>query len=334
MERSAFFNSINGDRRYKAEVFAEYFSSFIGNGVFSNPNTSLQARANDDMTMTLSPGKAWINGYFYMNTDDLILIIDPADGVLSRVDRVVLRFDVEKRNIKAIIKKGEFSANPEPPLIQRDADIYELGLADIKVNQGAISITQEDIIDLRLNKSLCGIVHGLIDQVDTTEIFNQFQGWYKNRTSTYMKEWENWFYPNTSDWEEDFIEWFNSIKGSLAEDTGTFLSNEVLEIKKNLAELDSVEIASIEHGLNKYPDSLLIRNEYAAGIGGAGVSGAGGGEGLRINHRIIYSDTNAIKVQVPTLYKELVLEEIVKANDKLYYLVFENSITSMTLILN
>ena len=49
MERSAFFNSINGDRRYKAEVFAEYFSSFIGNGVFPNPSTSLQVIANDDM---------------------------------------------------------------------------------------------------------------------------------------------------------------------------------------------------------------------------------------------------------------------------------------------
>jgi len=333
MERSAFFNSINGDRRYKAEVFAEYFSSFIGNGVFPNLSTNLQVIANGDMTITLSPGKAWINGYFYMNTNDLILIIDPADGVLSRVDRIALRFDVEKRNIEAIVKKGDFNANPEPPLIQRDSDIYELGLADIKVNQGAISITQEDITDLRLNKSLCGVVHGLIEQVDTTDIFNQFQGWYKNRTSTYMKEWESWFYPNTSDWEEDFIEWFNSIKGSLAEDIGAFLSNEVLKIKENLAELDSVEIVTIEHGLNKYPASLLICSEYAAGIGGAGVSGAGGSEGFRINHRTIYTDTNSIKVQVPTIYKDLILEEIVKANDKLYYLIFENSTTSMTLIL-
>lgn len=331
MERSTFFNSVNGDRRYKAEAFAEYFSSFIGNGVFPNPNTGLQVIANDDMTITLSPGKAWINGYFYMNTSDLILIIDPADGVLSRVDRVALRFDVEERSIKAIVKKGEFNA--EVPLIQRDSDIYELGLADIKVNQGAISITQEDITDLRLNKNLCGVVHGLIEQVDTTEIFNQFQSWYKNRTSTYMKEWENWFYPNTSDWEEDFIEWFDSIKGSLEGDTGAFLSNEVLGIKENLTEIDSVEIATIEHGLNKYPDSLLICSEYAAGIGGAGVSGAGGSEGLRINHRTIYPDTNSIKVLIPTIYKDLVLEEVIKANEKLYYLIFEDSITSMALIL-
>lgn len=348
MERSGFFNSINGDRRYKAEVFAQYFSSFIGNGVFPNPSTSLQVIANDDMTITLSPGKAWINGYFYMNTNDLILIIDPADGVLDRVDRIALRFDVEKRSIKAVVKKGDFNANLEPPLIQRDADIYELGLADVEVNQGVISITQEDITDLRLNTEICGIVHGIIEQVDTTTIFNQFQSWYKNtttsseanwnnwyknRTSTYMKDWENWFYPNISDWEKDFIEWFNSIKGSLAEDIGAFLSNEVIEIKEKLVEVDSVQIASIEHGLNKYPDSILIHNEYAAGMGGAGVSGAGGGDGLRVNHRIIYSDTNSIKVEVPNLYKDLVLEKTVKANDRLYYLIFEDSIISMTLIL-
>ncbi len=348
MERSAFFNSINGDRRYKAEVFAEYFSSFIGNGVFPNPSTNLQIIANDDMTITLSPGKAWINGYFYMNTNDLILVIDPADGVLNRVDRVVLRFDVEERNIKVIVKKGDFNSNPKPPLIQRDADIYELGLADIKINQGVISIKQEDITDLRLNTEICGIVHGVVDQVDTTTIFNQFQSWYKNtttsyetnwaswyniRTNTYMNDWENWFYPNISDWEEDFLEWFNSIKGSLADDAATFLSNEVLGIRDALTEVNSVEIATIEHGLNKYPDSLLIHNEYAAGIGGAGVCGAGGSDGFRINHKLVYPSLNSIKLQVPRVYKDLIIDEVIRFDEKLFYLIFQNSITSMTLIL-
>nr|DAQ05226.1 MAG TPA: hypothetical protein [Caudoviricetes sp.] len=34
MEKSSFFNSVSGDRKYKAEDWASYFASFIGNGVY------------------------------------------------------------------------------------------------------------------------------------------------------------------------------------------------------------------------------------------------------------------------------------------------------------
>lgn len=64
--RSGLFNSVNGDRRYKADFFAEYFASFIANGVFPNPSTGLQVLANQNMTVAIKPGKAWINGYFLL----------------------------------------------------------------------------------------------------------------------------------------------------------------------------------------------------------------------------------------------------------------------------
>lgn len=37
MEKSSFFNSVSHDRTYKAEDWAEYFASFIGNGRFPRP---------------------------------------------------------------------------------------------------------------------------------------------------------------------------------------------------------------------------------------------------------------------------------------------------------
>ena len=49
MEKSSFFNSVSHDRTYKAEDWAEYFASFIGNGVFPVPSTGLQVVANDGM---------------------------------------------------------------------------------------------------------------------------------------------------------------------------------------------------------------------------------------------------------------------------------------------
>ena len=51
MEKSSFFNSVSHDRTYKAEDWAEYFASFIGNGVFPVPSTGLQVVANDGMKL-------------------------------------------------------------------------------------------------------------------------------------------------------------------------------------------------------------------------------------------------------------------------------------------
>ncbi|MCW7999952.1 hypothetical protein CFK35_18995, partial [Clostridium sp. cpc1] len=207
-----------------------YFASFIGNGVFPNPSTNLQVIGTDRMQVIVKPGKGWINGYKYENTDDLILPVDVADGVLHRIDKIVLRYDVVEREIRAKIKKGEFASEPKAPQLTRDADMYELGLADIKVNAGSISITQVDITDLRLNKELCGIVHGTIDQVDTTTIFNQYLEWYKNITGKTEQELQN----IKENLEIDFNKWFADVKNILSGDVAGNLLNLINENKESI----------------------------------------------------------------------------------------------------
>lgn len=134
MEKSSLFNSVNGDRKYKASDFAEFFNSLVNNGIFPNPNTNLQVVTNsNNMTVTVKPGKAWINGYVYINTDNLILNVD--DGVLNRIGRVVIKLDFLNREIKTSIKKGTFASNPVVPELQRYADAYELGVADIYIGK-------------------------------------------------------------------------------------------------------------------------------------------------------------------------------------------------------
>jgi hypothetical protein len=191
-ENSSFFNSVNGDRKYKAEDFANFFNSFITNGVFPNPSTNVQIMANGDMTVTVKPGKAWINGYCYFNDADLILPIDVADGVLNRIDRIVLRMDTAGRAINAIVKKGTFASSPVAPALQRDADGYELGIADIYVGAGVTEITQASITDQRLNSDLCGIVNSLI-QADTTTLLNQYTEGFKDRENSFSQEFQDWF---------------------------------------------------------------------------------------------------------------------------------------------
>lgn len=174
-EISGFHNSVNGDRRVKADFFARFLASFIGNGVYPNPSTNLQVIANGDMTVTVKAGKAWVNGVFYENTADKVITLDVADGVLKRIDRIVVSDITLERDTYSKVKKGSFASTPAAPALQRDADAYELGIADIYVGHGATSISQANITDLRLNSAYCGIVHGLIDQVDGETLFIQFQ---------------------------------------------------------------------------------------------------------------------------------------------------------------
>lgn len=249
MEKSSFFNAeIVGDsydRVYLAEDYANYFNSFIGNGVFPNPSTGLQVISNDDMTVTLKSGKAWINGYMYENTDNYLLNVDIADGVLNRIDRVVLRLDFINREIKSYVKKGIFASSPIAPEITRDSNMYEIALADVKINKGSIKIKQADITDLRLNTQLCGIVHGTVDQVDTTAIFNQFQSWYSQKQGEYnidFSTWtqakkdafDTWYSQNTQDFLNQFNNWFNTIKGLLDGDIATNLANKINKVEDDL----------------------------------------------------------------------------------------------------
>src|SRR5690554_4319348 len=130
---SGFFNSINGDRRYNAHWFALFFSTLIGNGVFPNPSTGLQVVENEQLQTTVKPGRGWINGYFVVNDSDFTIEHDLSDGVLSRIDRIVLRLNYQNRLIEVALKKGENSSNPTAPNLQRDGSVYELALADVYI---------------------------------------------------------------------------------------------------------------------------------------------------------------------------------------------------------
>ncbi|MDF1512157.1 hypothetical protein PZE06_29420, partial [Robertmurraya sp. DFI.2.37] len=50
---------------------------------------------------------------------------------------------------------------PLAPELQRDADIYELGIADVYIGAGVTSISQANITDQRGNSNLCGTVNNL-----------------------------------------------------------------------------------------------------------------------------------------------------------------------------
>lgn len=179
-ERCGFFNATNAanpDRVYDSSDFAAYFASFIGNGVFAKHSNQLRVAQQEspDMSVQVLGGQAWINGWWYDNTSALNLSIDPADGTLDRVDIIVVQFNLTKREIKTIVRKGSPSAGATAPILNRDDDLWELKLAEVNVSHGTVNITDGKITDTRSDTTVCGWVSGLIDQMDTTELFNQLQ---------------------------------------------------------------------------------------------------------------------------------------------------------------
>lgn len=227
MEKSSFFTSLNGDRKYKSTDFAEYFATFIGNGVFPNPSANLIVTTNGDMTVNLAPGFAFINGYMYNNTNDLMLTLDYSDGALKRIDRVVLRCDFVQRNIKAYIKRGSFASVPLPPSLERGVNAYEISIADIEVGNGVSSIIQSNITDTRLDDSVCGIVTQTVNEIDTTELYRKLQGYIDERG----QDVNAWMNEATAQWEVDFLTWFDTIKDILDGDVAGNLARRIKDLE-------------------------------------------------------------------------------------------------------
>ena len=198
------FRSVSGDRKYIAEDWAAYFALFLGNGVFYSSADKLKVTAYEGMKVKVGRGAGFIAGRMYMLEADTTITMDTADGALNRIDRIVLRCDYTNRLITIAVKKGSYSASPTAPELTRDADAYELALADVYVAAGVVTITTANITDQRLNTNLCGIVTGLVEQADTQEIFDEFYAYLQEFKQTTQVDIEAW----TLEQQQAYITWY------------------------------------------------------------------------------------------------------------------------------
>ncbi len=161
-EHFRFFNSAPGDiREYQAAEFAEYFSRFLSDGLYTEENgkAGLKVTPGTGLEVHVAAGYAFIRGYMYHNDAVLTLNLAPADTMLDRIDRVVLRFDEVAREIRLAIKTGTFSSTPAAPALEVTATVKELGLARVFIRHGTTNIA--NITDERLTDA-CGLVSSLI----------------------------------------------------------------------------------------------------------------------------------------------------------------------------
>lgn len=189
-----YFNSISGDRTYNADQMSEYFDGLVSNGVYESVGGALQVKAisGGGMTIQVLSGRGIINCKWLKNDAIITLDITQAHAVLNRYTAVVLKLDIVNRLMTITTKDGTAASTPTKPSMQNDAEAVELCLAYIYVGAGVTSISQANIEDMRPS-SLCGWVTGLIEQVDTSQLFLQWQTAYETYYETMTARFEEWF---------------------------------------------------------------------------------------------------------------------------------------------
>ena len=121
----------------------------------------LGVTASDGLSVTVSPGIAWLKyaefaGVAYGNTEAKRLQLDAASTNYPRIDRIVIRYSKSENKVYLAVRKGTAASTPAAPDIVRDANTYEISLAQVRINANATSVSS--ITDERLNNDVCGLM--------------------------------------------------------------------------------------------------------------------------------------------------------------------------------
>jgi len=162
-EKYSFFDPVedeNGqfDREYNAQEFTDYFGSLITTGVMKGAGNQLSVSADGSSMVTkLNTGVAFVEDKYYANDSLLNHTHDTETVGKSRIDRIVIRKDLntEARHVKSFVKKGVASASPVAPTLTQTPNVYEISVAQVKVVGGQTFISAGNVTDERGTKDIC-----------------------------------------------------------------------------------------------------------------------------------------------------------------------------------
>ena len=226
------FDSTPDDERLLlAEDWARYIRSFVTDGI-RNGGLCLYVTADVGMNVKIDTGIANIQGYVIWLEEDhngryTQVPVEAANPSQPRIDRLILRLDrtIATRDIVPMILVGAAGATPVPPALIRNDNYYDLSLAQIRVNAGALQIYDSNITDERFNQDLCGIMHSILG-LDSASWQLEFD----NFLISLRQEWDNWintdvetifqdFENSLNDKNNQWINWFSHVQTNLQQYT-------------------------------------------------------------------------------------------------------------------
>ena len=164
---------------YEAKDMGTYLATRT-RGVFSSDGNLAVTPGESGLSVSVSPGLAWLKWSDYWGTaalqeQALTLDLDTADGALKRIDAIVCRLDKVNNLAEIVVKKGSFSSSPVllPPV--RDTNYDELYIATILIDAGIVNISADAITDQRLNEEYCGLMRDGVTGIPTALLQEQVQ---------------------------------------------------------------------------------------------------------------------------------------------------------------
>ena len=185
-EQSGFLDG----KYYDAKFLYTYTKKLVGNGVYADELAP--TATNGDMSVTLGPGFAWVEGVLYYNDTAQALEVAQADGALNRIDSLMVRLDLSKNDVNAIIVQGAYASAPVAPTVTRNAEVYDLKICNISVPAGCTEITQAQITDTRLDTAVCGMPVFPVEHLNTAALYAQIVKDLENFRSQQQKSFADW----------------------------------------------------------------------------------------------------------------------------------------------
>lgn len=199
-----FFNAIQQedgtyDRMYNADQMSEQFEGLISDGVYESVGDAMIVEESSGMQVQVKSGRMMIDSKWVKNDAAELLTINAAHVTLNRYTAVVVRLDLQARTIAITTKDGDNATTPVKPSLEDSQTVKEMCLAYVYVGRGVTEITQADIEDTRADTNVCGWVTGIVQQVNTADLFLQWQTAYE-RQMAQMQDWQERKQTQFDDW--------------------------------------------------------------------------------------------------------------------------------------
>ena len=177
MWENGFFNAVNNDRVYNAELMSGIFEGLITDGVYESVGNKLAVKPSGGMGIQIDTGRGWFAKHWVNNSSPYQLTLEAADVVLNRYCAVCVRVDTTAavRSAVPVLKYSDYATAPVKPTMTRSETVNEYCLAYVYIPAGSSAVTAANIEDTRGNNDLCGWVTGLIEQLSTTTLFSQWE---------------------------------------------------------------------------------------------------------------------------------------------------------------
>lgn len=222
-----FYNAIKQsdgtyDRVYNSEQIGDMFEGLISDGVYESVGDALIVKAKSGMTIEVGTGRAQASSKWIKNDAKKDITLAPSHVTLNRWSAIVIHFDHSARTADIVEVAGTPATNPTKPAPTNTLTVEEKVLAYVYIGKGVTQIEQLNISDVRADNNVCGWVTGVVKQVDTSQLFLQWQNAYED------------FYAQMQAWQAQqkasFDTWFSTLTSQLQVNTYVQKFHKVIEI--------------------------------------------------------------------------------------------------------